>query len=260
MRISKYENVGRDGTAEQFVEKARNIFGTDRYGWDGPRGKERALLNGAYEAFSAGHPENIQALLLNAKSIKFGKQYGSGYYSFLVASVLSEAAKKGSDLRAGIDVALEKLPAQDKQEILNFAMSRAIGNSNEPLVFALLDSGADANSEGALASATSEYSRCPPSIIKALYEHGARFEDALKVMKENDYGKESLDKLEFYRATLTGKPAAATASGDTLQELRDQVRELTEKVDLLLSLATTAANANQPEKTKPVRKTYPKAF
>jgi hypothetical protein len=284
MKEKEYRNIGRNGTPEQFIETFRELLGTDKVRpgvlisrWEKQiylRDKADILFAEAAEAFYEGRPENVQAFFERGKDIKFGKVFYDKNYFSLATEKLLDLLRSNRDMEADIGLALAKVSPEDKQEILNLALEKAAGPYwKHMFVGPLLESGADINVEfygvaGSILAAAICYPGytygAPPSVIKLLYDHGASFDAAREVFLSDEYNKryngkgERLERLEFYRAALEGKPDAAEIKHDVVeikmedfQLMQEEILRLTKEVERLSS--APAANANQPAEKK---KTY----
>jgi hypothetical protein len=201
------------------------------------------LISGAAEALCEGRPENIQTLLAERDTFKLKyTQIRNAFYR------LAEEKEGGSTVNK-IDLALEKVPAQEKQDILNQTLCAVVDyayeDKDEALIAALLKAGADANAEfdgqpgRILATAISN--SFPTAIIKLMYDSGAPFEDALFRISTRPYWdaenrrESAITKLKAYREVICGA-AAAEADDKTqkmIRELQEQVADLTTEVRAL---------------------------
>ncbi len=154
---------------------------------------------------------------------------------------------------------------------------------------ALLEAGADPNAVifkfNGIILAHAVRQNQPPSVIKLLYDYGASFEDASFLMQMNDWTYDNKDRLDTYRRKLektppaypkkeatavrqetapkqeTAQPVTEGASPpvteeallkvlDLVQELRDQMTEMTGRMDTLAEEVETVKTAQQPQSQK----------
>ncbi len=248
---SKYKSIGKNEPTDKFLKSFEKAAGS--MFWSSSLDKINALANGAIEAFHAGHPENIQTLLLETKDIDF-KTHGSDYVSYFAPNTLFGVLKNSSDQKADIELALAKISGKDRQDLLNRTLSKALGYSyaGDILVTALLDAGAEASAQ----ALTSAACNCPPTTVKILYERGASFDGAVELM--SGYSAADRERLKFYQKTMTGGSDVTEEKPDALQEIREQLKALTECV---IALTEEVRDQKSPiaagEKVSQEKKSYP---
>jgi len=280
MRDSKYKKFGKDGTTDQFLETLEKVAARNSY-WDGkPEDKVNILMDAALEAFFEGHPENIQTALQNFKTITFSKIYRDISCSYrddpafyFITSTLYKLAEKSDDKLADITLALAKIPAEDRERLLNKALNTAIykGIGEKSFFSLLLQSGADANARidgqpGALlvtAVCSGHPTYVAKSIVKLLHDNGASFDDAFTTMDHQNRTANNIKSLKIFQEQIAGKPAAAEAPPSspvteeallkvleamqqTQEEMRREIAEL--RQELTERLPPPAELASQPQK------------
>lgn len=243
-----YFDIGKNGTADQFFRELQKAAKSRRYS---APDKLNALVKGAGEAFAEGRPENIQTVFHKPRAIEFGGYFSPEHYHYFAFSTLR--TKKISDQSAVIELALAKASAEDKQEILNLILGTAVCHHDAGyFVTALLEAGADATADcdypyssrkiDMLGEAVSHDSW---SAVKDLHAHGASFDVTRQRMLSAGWDEHSIDKLEFYREALEGKPGIVEIEASVLEQMQEQIRELTTKLE-----RTTVPNAEQPQEIK----------
>jgi hypothetical protein len=262
-----YYDIGKNSASGKFLSELKKA---KSYYLD-TQNKNKELIDGALLAFYQGRPENIQTALSNAKDIN------DRHHPNLVPAVLCEITKNSSDKIHAVNLALAKVPAQDRQDILNQALNEALAHNvgGETFFVALLNAGAEAKADingaaGLLATAVS--AAAPLSFIKLLHDSGASFEDALATLHSRGSKTEDIDRLEYYKKQIAaGADETATCSPhmelgmvrvlETLQQIQEQIADLTSQVGRLservndLTPPKPAANENQPEAAKSPQKT-----
>lgn len=178
---------------------------------------------------------------------------------------LFEIAEASTDPAEGISRVLSILSDDKKQETLDKALFDAVavnyyGPFHYDLVPTLLELGAnpsaavDEYDSGRLLARAIIYG-APLEIVLALYDKGARFEDALFVAKVNEYNQEAINQIEAYRDKIEGsEDVAAAPTGNIAQqlaELRAAVEELTVEVRSLKSNPPPAPAAEVPAAPEP---------
>jgi hypothetical protein len=252
-------DTGKNASTDKFLSALKKL---KSYAPD-TRDKNKVLLDGAAQAFREGRPQNVQTAIANVKALD------SRYCPNLVPVVLFEISKNSGDKLSAINRALANVPEDGRQDVLNHALNDAIGNKigDESFFAALLEAGADAKADvngpsGLLATAIS--GAAPLSFIKLLHDSGADFDHALGTLHSRGSKTEDIDRLEHYRKKTTagiGMEEAMIAVLTTLQQIQNQIRELTARIDRL-SPPEPAANTNLPKDVKdrpksPVRKFPP---
>jgi len=257
-------DIGLNGTVEEFREaNQKALDNKSKSGEHFGAQEQRELQKGAIKAFQEGRPENVQTLLANPDEF----QVRDSYYTkedIAREKILSELVSGNDRPVAVVLLALAKIPAQDQQEVLNRALLAVIRNYTKVETFAgtLIEAGADANAEfdgfkGAiLAWAVSKSQPLP--VIELLCKKGANFEDTLFLLRTKDWKAETATKLKVYREKITGEPATIEVKPEVLQQMQDQIKELTERLNHLSPSAQEPVDANQPAAAKPVRKTAAK--
>ncbi len=202
-----YSDIGKNGPSEKFLKVYKDKAQYHTYST-----KAYNMINGAIAAFYEGRPENVQAAMANEKSIR------SYNYWQLAPNVLFKITEKTNEKLANINLAVAKIPEQDRKEFLSTALNNAFGNNigNEVFYSTMLQAGADANASidghaGALL-VTAACNKQPISVIKLLYDNGASFDDALTTMHSQGHETADIDRLKFFEEKVTGsKPAPAKA-------------------------------------------------
>jgi hypothetical protein len=238
MREQKHVALGRKAPEDKFLEAFRKFSFSD---WNQSVGQVRHLVQGAMQAFEEGHPENVQTMILHAKSVE---SHLEGYkYPSFVPTVLLKLTEKSDDKLAVIDLALAKIPEEDRENILSNALKTAVSRSvGEEPFFALL---------------------CGA---------GASCDSALSKMQAQGYATDDVDRLKFFQERIEGKTASATAAPqpaakevlpammDIVQQMQEQMKVITAQVSDLAeevkSLKSGTPAAAPQKKTAP----YPKAF
>jgi hypothetical protein len=254
MRKSKYVKIGKDGTAEQFLE-AFNKVGNTKFFPSANQQRAEALVSAAVEAFRAGDPAKVQIALARAETVeKF-----IGKYRF-AALVLSGITKESADKQADIKLALEKVPAEKKKDILGNALCGAV--TWDPIgadffIDELLKAGADPNTrmsnEAGRLLLLAVLNRSG-AVVESLSKAGAAFDKAEQYLfaewHGSSYFSEYNEKLQHYRARFEKKPEAV--AGETmgrvfeiLEQMQEQIRDLTAKVDRLSGQQEAAAHSPQ---------------
>ncbi len=233
--------IGKDGTVEELCaanDKAKNKMGGayDLYYMGGS--DQRELQNGAIEAFKEGRTDNLQCILANPA--KFMVCDHSSFYpvdSEKIFDQLIKGVTTGSDDQATIiTLAMDKFPEQSKQACLDGSLLRAVTDHyyGDDLVAALLKAGAGANAEvqgfkGFVLAKAIESVRMVPT-IELLYKAGANFDDALFCIQANKWDEANIRSLKAYREKVTGKPSTIEVAPEVLQQLLDQVAEITKRL------------------------------
>ncbi len=250
-------DVGTHGTTTDLDQASSMLF-------DPSNPDAGKLLQGAIQAFNEGRPENVQHILTNPQKFRTYRDYYGNNVD--VATQTLTTLVTGKDYAVEIlTLALAKVPAEAKQDILNQTLVSHIFNSGKPsetFINTLIEAGADANAptkdgfKGHVLAFAVEKSK-PLPVIELLYKNGASFDDALFLMQVKKWKKESMDNLKVYREKVTGQPA--TEEGEILKVLKLLREDIAEMTKRLPSEAATpkhaetkpAANANQPETTQP---------
>lgn len=269
MRRSKYQDIGRNGSAERLLwafEKAGNS-------WHAPSITD-LITDAAIEAFHEGRPQNFQTILQNVKSLQSVKVYNgiytedfsAGYPRFLARN-LGKLLEKSKDRQRDLGIALETVSVVQKRSILNHALKHAVGDADETFVTALLEAGADVNAKfegfpGFIFASAICYAA--PDVVQALYKHGGDFGAAHELMVAKDYGSDAIAKLEFYKNKLAGPQAQAAVNQsiapdmaakilEKLEQMQQQITDLTRRVD-----AALGEKSDDPQPTaRSARKPYP---
>jgi hypothetical protein len=240
MREAKHTKIGKNASEDKFLEAFKKFSASD---WAPSTHKVRNLIEGALQAFNEGRPENIQTMLLNAKSVE--SRLDPFKYPYLVPSILLKLTEKSDEKLGVVNRALAKIPEADKESVLSNALKTAICKSvGEEPFFALL------------------------------YEAGASFDIALSNMQALGADPDDINRLKFFQERIEGEPAAAEPIPsptdetmpvliDVMQQLLEQVaeltrrdldlagrvRELTEEVKSLKSAASPPASRKKTAQT-----------
>lgn len=220
-------NLGKNGTPDEFQPALSKAFAK----YDVEAQKE--LRRGAIEAFNEGRHENFQSLLLDLHKSQWLSSIGT----------LDRLIKENDNPSSAINLALDKMSAQEKQKFLDDTLYKIVNDDpvsgDENLVAALLQAGANANAEshgsgGRILACATTYAH-PPGVIKLLYENGATFEEALLRIRTRPYWDDKrelcIERLKAYQEAVTGEPATSeTKMQQTIDLLRQQVEELTERL------------------------------
>ena len=244
--------VGKSGTVEEFTAANKEAFDLQ----SGARQEE--LLKGAVSAFLEGNPENVQEILKNPDSFKIFCSWPNPNRD-MATEALFEVTKDSGDPVSIIDLALLNVPEDDKKKRLQNRLYNAIqfGVGDEPFVENLIKAGAPANAEtdegfaGYILARAIDKSRSP-AIIEALYKGGASFKDALFLMQTKNWNEETIKRLKVYREKVTGEPAAIEVTPETLQQIREQMVELTKRFDALTPDASQQLKEQMTELTRQV--------
>ena len=262
MEIFKnYFEIGKNATAEEF--RAANKKALKKRN---PYTAQLELQRGAIQAFSEGRPENVQTVLSNLDEFRIKTRHNRYDTSFEDISVIASLLRltEGNDNpSAAISLALEKIPEQAKQGVLDNLLYKYIYSYGATTTFVdgLLKAGANANAfEGQILAQAAARSR-HISVVKLLHDNGASFDDALFTMQTKNWEQKFINGLKAYREEITGEPATEDAKTQaTMAQLLEQVAVLTEKVGDLTekldktSSATPASNANQSQKAPAPKK------
>lgn len=242
-KLTPYE-IGKDGSVEAFTEanqKAANHT-IRRHFIDYYLGEadQKELRRGAIQAFHDGHPENIQTALLYPEDfIILEKEYGWELEDTRTA-ILSDLIKDSNDPAADIKRALEKIPAQERQGVLDDLLNAAVNGyyskiyrkimtdyTSETLTAALLKAGANANAILAVAIRNNR----PEPFIKLLHENKADFNEALSALESRKADDKIIKRLKDYREKYTGQPADENVV--RIRELERQLAEAREEITQL---------------------------
>jgi hypothetical protein len=131
-----YYQIGKSSSADKLLQALHQAKTGDT---------QDALVNGAIQAFRENRPENVQTVLLYVKEIN-----DHFYPPKLASSTLFDVSEGSADKLASINLALAKLPENEKKEVLNKALYDALQGrhdktSEKPFLALLLEAGADAN-------------------------------------------------------------------------------------------------------------------
>lgn len=253
MRKSKYAEIGRSGTGDEFIKAFKRVADPS-WRYDDCSEKRKILTDEAVQAFCDGHPEKVQAMLSNPAAFA---EKGRGYYNAFVSNALCGITEKSDDKFAGINKAFARIPEQKRKEILGQALYTVIywgGVRAEPLVDPLLKSGADPNVEvdgktGWILALAVIYNMSD-SDIKSLYDNGARFEDALPILQGKDYYQKYISSMLLQREKLEGTPAAVPeAQMERHLQLEQRVDELAVEVQRLTALLEGQVSSPKAEET-----------
>ncbi len=261
-----YVAVGKTGTTDEFLA-AYNKRKKDYYD---NYNKNADLTEGAIEAFHAGRPENIQARVFNEKNISE------------LASLLLDVTRNSENKLRDLNLALAIRPEKDKQLTIDQMFRQAVESNigGEPFFSLLIQTGADANAQipgmskdSLLAKAIQRKAELP--VIQLLYDHGASFDDALMAMHRGyNYKSEDIERLKFFQEKIEGAPATVAATkrpavedsdvSKTLNELKEQISDLTGVVVILAEEVKSLKSSTPPVETQPknnpappVKKSYP---
>jgi hypothetical protein len=268
-----YYDIGKDGSADKFFEGFLKALSSDS-----AQANAGTLVDGAVQALREGRPDNIQTAFLNERTLK-----NSQSHTYPSVYILLKLTEGSHDKPAAVKLALEKLPEDEREDLLNNALYYAVNHNigGERFFSLLLESGAKANAkiDGHAGSilVTAMMRQSPLSVIKLLHDKGASFDDALTAMEIRGYNKTFAKKLEFYREKVEGKPAvtegqlaaaeaihAATEEAlptliGVMQQMMEQVADLTERVGGLYQqvgdLTEEVRSLKSPEETKAAKPT-----
>ncbi len=165
--------------------------------------------------------------------------------------------------RTSVEDVLATIPEENRQKLLNQALLNAVETSTpaEGSIPALLNAGADVNAatltKGVILAQAIGYDQ-PETVIREIYDNGARFEDALSVMKNNNWTLKFTYRLKSYQEAFESTPQAAENKEaapqpvteeailkvlEIVQELREQMNDVTVRLDTLTKEVETVKAA-----------------
>jgi predicted RNase H-like HicB family nuclease len=211
--------TGLHGTVDEFhraYEQARE---------DGKVTSLTKLRAGAIQALlEEGRPEKIQLVLSNHRD-----EYDGSIPRMLMSLTKGRDSEQAV---ANVNLALDKLSGQKKQEMLDGALRKHIAydgddfnRNDEVFTNVLLQAGADANGYAGRTFALAIAFRSPLT-VKMLHAHGGSFEDARLIMqvenwKDNPYKRRCEEKLLSYQGH---------EKRDTVEELRQNLDDVTRRL------------------------------
>ncbi len=242
-----YYLAGRDGTLTEFEE----AFATLQKQRD-PRTQMDRLFKGIVDGFYAGRPESLQTVLAQPQRFSYDYNphwyndpgYSYGYTDRATVKVTEQVAKLVKGAPAGSNgaaivsrafgrVAKDQLQARLAETL--YDILRSYGKDHD-LINAVLDAGADPNAPDLSGNAGSITARAvaldmPRAVLQMFYDHGADFDVARGYMERHKWGESHIDRLESYRAKVTGTAQKqAVQSEELLIQLAETVVDLTQRV------------------------------
>ncbi len=266
MRKSKYAEIGKSGTQEQLRDAFGRVADSAGLFWESAQKKENALVEGAVQAFLEGHRESVNTVLSNPAILT------KDQYKDFAFTVLGEIAARSGDKLNDMNLALAGVAEGDRQKVLDGALYREtrFSGGTESFIDLLLQAGADPNAEidsqkAGYILVSAVYNDKPESFIKLLHDHGARFEDALQLMRLGNFHPEYIRRMEAYQEKFDVKPAAAESAAEVQSEIllrMDRMEQRMEEIFAVVSrmasliegaAAPQPAAAEEPRQGKPAK-------
>ncbi len=268
-----YYLIGRSGTLTDFEE----TFATLKKQRD-PRTQMERLFKGIVDGFYEGRPESLQTVFAEPQKFTYeynprsDYDYGLSYGERVTIKVTEQLAKLVKGAPAGSNAAdivsrafgrvpRDSLPTQLAETL--YDVLRTYGKEHD-LINALLDAGADPNAPDMSGNKGYITARAvaldmPRAVLQMFYDHGADFDVTRGYMQKNKWSESQIDRLEAYRAKVTGvAQKQAVQNEELLIQLAETVVELTRRVEALEGQkqkpSKKPAAKRQPEKETPLRK------
>lgn len=193
------------------------------------------LQAGAQKALSEGRAGNMGAIIFDNSVRECFRRPGAFGGAYVDAKTLGGIIKDSQgNVSDVLTLLLEGRTQEEKDPVLNEALCSAADGyfpSDRVIIFDLLRAGARADTDNNAALRSLVSGREPDeALIKALYDAGASFDDAILYLRMHGRKLEDLDKIAAYRQKITGKGDEIT---ELLKDMKKEMLELREEVKAL---------------------------
>lgn len=230
--------AGRHGASGDIAQKMKTLFRDE---------DQVELIKGAIDAALAGNTSNLHEIFRVENKEKLSKP------QFIKHALIHMTVhEKGTDI---LNMALAGVTTAQRQDHLDSYLIQCCNRHASYSGYApkvagfLLQAGARADGKNSRAL----YKACEnrhETLIDLLHKNGADFNAAIvEAGLENDYSPaKNMQLVRLYRQKFTGIPAdSQEQTAQMLTEMREQIRDLTQKVDQL----SQAVDKKSPPTPKP---------
>jgi hypothetical protein len=236
------------------MEKWKSLHRASEAAAEAPNSIRQKFLEGAVQAFLEDRPENIREIMAQTKEFRTSKYSPDN----LIPKTLIILMDKSTDPAAVPASALEKIPEDQRQDILDSTLDTLVfGYTDiEKVAVALLEAGAKADGK-ILAAAI--HRDAPAPVVDLLLKKGVTYDDAIQRMRDYPkyYGEGAGNKLALRLAQEKIRQLE-----ETVRQLREERNQITgqppEQVPAQPAAATESAPAEkEPVQLVPVEKVEP---